>query len=144
MQRLNEELALVASIGPATVNSTPALSAWVSAAALLELLAVFNLGDMANETIDLAIYQAQDGSGTGAKVLKAATQLAASASANDSKQVLISADPARLDTDNGFTFVALRAVTGNTTGGSVCGNLWARPRYKPASHQAAVVQQATI
>lgn len=142
MQRLSEEIVLLAATAPATVNSTPGVSAWVDASQMHELLAVFQTGDMAAETIDFKIEQATDGSGTGVKDLKAATQLAAHASNNDGKQVFITATADKIDSQNGFRYVRTRAVTGNTTGGIVAQQLWGRPTYKPAAHNASVVQTA--
>lgn len=144
MQRFHEEFALLAVINPATVNSTPATSSWVNAGLYHELFAELALGDMANETIDFKIEQATDSGGTGAKDLKAATQLAASAAANDNKQVQISVTTDKLDGENGFVWVRIRAVTGGATGGAACGTLRGRPRNKPASNAASVVQTATL
>jgi hypothetical protein len=144
MNRVHENLPLIASHGPATVNSTPATSSWVDVRQYHELFAMLALGDMAAETIDFKIEQATDGSGTGAKDLKAATQLAAHASNNDLKQVQISVDAQRLDSENGFYFARIRSVTGGATGGVAFGALFGVPRYKPASQQAAVVQTATL
>jgi hypothetical protein len=144
MNRVHENLVLIASIGPVTVNSTPGTSSWVDVSNYNELFAELALGDMANETIDFKIEQATDNSGTGAKDLKAITQLAASAAANDSKQVQISVTTDRLDSENGFKFARIRAVTGNTTGGVAFGSLRGVPRTKPGTQQAAVVQVATL
>jgi HK97 family phage major capsid protein len=96
-----------------------------------------------SETIDVALYQATDTSGTGAKSLKAITQLAASAAANDSKQVIVSARADELDVDGGFSCVAVRIVTGGATGGTVNGQVWGSDiRYQPAANvdNASVVQ----
>ena len=129
-----------------TASSTPLVTSYVSAANAQKLLAVAVLGDMASETIDVAIYQATDASGTSAKSAKAATQLSAHASNNDNKVILIQLDPADLDLDYGFTFVAVRCVTGNTVGGAVGLVLLGDGlRYGPGSlvDNAAVVEIKT-
>lgn len=140
MERLNESLALLAVLNPATVNSTPATSSWVDAAAAHELLAVLAIGNMATETVDFKIEQATDSSGTAVKDLAASTQLAASAAANDNAQLLIDVKAETIDTANGFRYVRLRAVTGGATGGPMCGLLWARTRYRPSTHAASVLE----
>lgn len=75
------------------------------------------LGDMASETIDVAIFKASDSSGTGAASLKAATQLAASATANDNKAVIVEIEASEIDLAK--PFIAGRCVTGSTVGGVV-------------------------
>src|SRR6185369_12650835 len=115
-----EQNALLVAV-QGTANSTPLVSSYVSAKNCGEISAVVHLGDMANETVDVALYQATSSGGASAKSLKAITQLAASASANDSKQVVITARADELDVDGGFSFVAVRIVTGGATGGTVTG-----------------------
>jgi hypothetical protein len=132
---------LVSVLG--TANSTPLVSSYVSAKHCGEVTAIVHLGDMASETIDIALFQASDSGGTGAKNLKAATQIAAHASNNDSKQVVITARADEFDVDNGFEHVAVRVVTGGATGGTVFGTVIGSDlRYQPASlvDNAAVIQ----
>lgn len=139
---LAENVAVLAAV-QGTANSTPLVSSYVSAKNAGEITAIVHLGDMANEAIDVAIYQATSGAGAGAKNLKAITQIAASASANDSKQVIISARADEFDIDGGFSFAAVRIVTGGATGGTVTGLLLGSYlRYAPASlvDNASVVQ----
>jgi hypothetical protein len=118
MESLAENAAVLAHT-TGTANSTPLLTAWASAKHSGRINLLARLGDMASETIDIALYQAQDGSGTGAKALKAATQLAASAGGNDNTAHVISVDANDLDIEGGFSFVAGRIVTGGATGGTV-------------------------
>jgi len=141
MQRIHEELQLLAVV-TGTANSTPLTTSWVDTKDVHELMGIAYFGDMASETIDFKIEQATDSSGTGAKDLKAATQRSASASANDSKQIVISAMSDKLDSNNGFRYVRLRAVTGGATGGAANLAIWARPVYKPATQPASIVEVA--
>jgi hypothetical protein len=129
---LAEELAMMAhTVG--TASSTPLVTSYVSAKNFGRAFLIARLGDMANETIDVAFYQGQGGS-TNAKSLKAATQLAASASANDNGVVIIGVDLNDLDVTNGYTHIAGRIVTGNTTGGTcTIIVLGGDCRYAPAS-----------
>lgn len=113
------EQAAVLAVKAGTANSTPLVTPYVSAALVDSAMLVAALGDMAAETIDVAIYQATDASGTNAKSAKAATQLAAHATNNDNKAVVIGIRKEELDLANGFSFIAGRCVTGNTTGGPV-------------------------
>lgn len=116
MSSLAEEIAVLAhAVG--TASSTPLVTSYVSAANAGRALLIARLGDMAAETIDIAIYQGQGGS-TNAKSLKAATQLASSAGANDAKVVVVAVDLNDLDVDGGYTHIAGRIVTGAGTGGT--------------------------
>lgn len=140
-----EQNALLVAV-QGTASSTPLVSSYVSAKNAGEITAVVHFGDMASETIDVALYQATDTSGTGAKALKAITQIAAHASNNDSKQVIVSARADEMDVDGGFNTVAVRIVTGGATGGTVNGQVWGSDlRYQPASlvDNASVVQIVT-
>lgn len=143
MNRIYEQLPLLALISQDVAN-TPVFSGWVAAGNLHEIFGEFLLGDMANETVDVAIYQATDSGGSGAKALKAGTQRTASASANDGKVIQISALAEQMDHANGFTHIALRAVTGNTSGGSIGATLRGRMRSLTASQQVAAVVETAV
>ncbi len=144
MNRIYEMLPLLAQISPQTVANTPVLSSYVAVKDLHEIFAEFQLGNMAAETIDVAIYQATDSGGSGAKALKAATQLAAHATNNDNKVVQVSALAEDMDHDNGFTHVALRMVTGNTTGGAASATLRGRMRSLTGDDQIAAAVETAV
>lgn len=144
MLRFHEQFKLLAALDPQTVANTQAVSSWVSVGDCDELLAILFLGDIASETIDFKIQQASDSSGTGAKDLKASTQLAASASANDSKQLQISVRADKLDRANSFTYVRIRAITGGATGGPAAGALYGRSTLGPVSQPSSVLETATL
>lgn len=117
MNSLAEDFAALAhTVG--TASSTPLVTSYVSAKNCGRINLIARLGDMAAETIDIAIYQATDTSGTGGKSLKANTQLASSAAANDNSVHIISVDANDMDVDGGFFTVAGRIVTGAGTGGT--------------------------
>jgi hypothetical protein len=129
---LAEELAFMAR-STGTASSTPLVTSYVSAKNFGRALLVAMTGDMAAETIDVAIYQGKGGA-TDAKSLKAATQLGSSAAANDSGIVIIGVDLNDLDTANGYTHIAGRIVTGAGTGGTcTILVLGGDCRYGPAS-----------
>lgn len=132
-KQLAEEVAVLASKA-GTANSTPLVTSYVAATHADTIALVATLSDMASETIDIALYQATDTSGTSAKSLKAATQLGASASANDNKIVVVTVRKEELDIAGGFDCVAGRCVTGGATGGVVgLTVLGGDLRYGPAS-----------
>lgn len=81
------------------------------------MLFIANLGDMAAETIDFAVVACNSG-GTGDTTItgKAVTQLAANASANDNKQLVIAVDEADLIA-SGLEYVQAKITTGGATGG---------------------------
>lgn len=132
MNSLAENFAVLAHAA-GTASSTPLVTSYASAANCGRINLLVRLGDMANETIDIALYQGQGGS-TNAKSLKAATQLAAHASNNDNTVHVISVDANELDIENGYTHVAGHVVTGNSTGGAATiVVLGSDLRYGPAS-----------
>ncbi|MFQ3650350.1 MAG: hypothetical protein SNJ75_08465 [Gemmataceae bacterium] len=138
---LHEYAAPVAQLSPQTVNSTAKFSGVVDLARFAEVMFVFLLGDMANETIDLGLQQAIAESGPFSAIShKQATQLAASETANDNKMVVITLKSEELLGNN--RYVRAWAVTGNTTGGPVAILALGRSRYGPSSDDAssAVVQ----
>lgn len=132
-KQLAEDVAVLAAT-QGTASSTPLVTSYADAKNVDTIMLVASLGNMAAETIDVALYQATDTSGTSAKSLKAATQLAAHATNNDNKIVVVSVRKEELDLANGFDCVAGRIVTGGATGGT-CGLtvLGGDLRYGPAS-----------
>jgi hypothetical protein len=115
---LGEGLAVVGVANPATTTSTARVTGAIDVSKFDQVLFVFQLGDMANETFDCGV-QTVDSDGTSNAVNitgKQATQLAASASANDNKQIVIAIKSTDLIA-NGKRYVRGRMVTGNTTGG---------------------------
>lgn len=129
---VGEALPVVSTIDPQTVANTAKVGDYVDMSLWEQLIFIFALGSMAAETIDASVYEAQDSSGTGAQSLKAATQLAASATANDDSQIVITVRAE--DLSDGFTHVAPRLVTGNTTGGPAsCVGLGYISRFEPGS-----------
>lgn len=139
--KLCERLTVQAKLGPVAVVNSEQFTGYVSMAQHGQALVIASTGNMAAETIDVKVYQAQDGSGTGEKLLKAATQLAAHASNNDSKQVVVNVRAEDLDTDNGFTHIRAGAVTGSSSGGVMDILILAGDsRVEPATDAASVVE----
>ncbi len=131
--KLSERLALVATIDPATVTSTEVFTDVVDMGANAQALAIASLGNMASETIDFKCYSCDsDGSNAAAISGLAATQLAAHASNNDNKQLIINVRDGAL-LASGKQHVKFGLVTGGATGGVCCVNVVALPRQGLAS-----------
>jgi len=90
----------------------------VTANKFQKFMATFLLLDMAAETINCQICLASDAAATGLKAISSVT-LAASASANDNKQVRIEIDAALLKDETTLCFLSARVITGSTVGGTV-------------------------
>ena len=110
-----EEIGVCTLPAAATASSTPLAGAVVKMDEWNRALVIFRLGDMASETID-CIVEAVDSGGNNGVTIKSATQLAASASANDNKFIVIAVeqnDVAR----TGLGYIRGKITTGNVTGG---------------------------
>lgn len=131
--KLSEYLAVVATIDPATIANTETFTDVVDMGANSQVLAVALLGNMASETIDFKAY-ACDSDGTNAAAIsgRAATQLAAHASNNDAKQLVINLRDGDL-LASGKQHVKFGLVTGGATGGPASVVVLARPRQGLAS-----------
>lgn len=128
----SEKLAVVGTIDPATVANTEVFTDVVDVSLFHQLFAIALLGNMASETIDFKCYRcASDGSS--AVALKSATQLAASASANDNAQSIIGIRSEDLAA-SGARYVKFGLVTGGATGGPASVLvLGVDPHFNPAS-----------
>lgn len=115
--KLSEALAVVGTIDPATIANTEIFTDVVDMGANQQAMAVAALGNMASETVDFKAYSCDsNGSNAAAITGRAATQLAAHASNNDNKQLVINLR----DTDliaSGKQHVKFGLVTGGATGG---------------------------
>jgi hypothetical protein len=134
---------LTSKIG--TCSSTPLISSAISMINVEQVLCVFQTGDMAAETIDFKVQTVDSDGTSNAADLKAATQLAAHASNNDSKVVVIAVRTDELAA-SGKKHIRMYGVTGNTTGGTCCYTAVAvGARYSPGSDfdSSAVVQIKT-
>lgn len=132
MQSACEQLAVVSRINPATVTSAGANGDTVDMAKYGQVAFFFALGDVAAETVDALVQQCTAADGTGAATLKAATQLAAHASNNDNKQIVIEVKAS--DLGAAYRWVRPRLVTGGATGGpAVCVGVAYTSRNEPAS-----------
>lgn len=124
-----------------TASSTPLAGTAVRLNRFRKALVTFMLGDMAAETID-CVVQSCDAGGANPATLKAATQLAAHASNNDSKELVVGVNVDDLIA-SGKEYIRGIITTGGVTGGT-CTILvqGLEPAYGPADgfDNASVVQ----
>lgn len=135
----SERIAVAGVLSPVAVVNSEQFSGVVDVSAFHQVMGIALTGNMASETIDVVLYRCA-ANGSSAVALKSATQLGASASANDNKQIVFN-----LKTDDliasGAQYVKLGAVTGNSSGGPMCLIvLGVDPRYGPVTQPAAVVE----
>src|SRR5688572_3095926 len=125
----SERAAVVGTIDPQTVANTEQLTDAVDMSKWHEVMFVFMLGNMAAETIDCEVRESDASGGTYTTLSgKAATQLAAHASNNDNKQVVINVKSNELST--GKRYIKGRLITGGATGGpAACVALGMKPRF---------------
>ena len=131
--KLSEALALVATIDPATVANTEVFTDVVNMGNLQQVMAIAMLGNLAAETVDFKAYSCDsDGNNAAAITGRAAAQLAAHASNNDGKQLVINLRDTDL-TDSGKQYVKFGLVTGGSTGGPCAVAVVGSPRQGLAS-----------
>lgn len=143
-----EKLAIVATVDPQTVANSEAVTDAVDMSKFDQAIFILALGDMASETIDFRLESDSDsGFATDKQTLKAATQLAASATLNDNDQVVLWCRAQDLLANTNHRYVRGRAITGGATGGpaAIIG-LGVNARHEPAadSDLATVVEIATV
>ncbi len=130
---MSEGLAVVGTIDPATLANSEVFTDVVDLGGLQQCMAILLLGNIAAETVDFKCYSCDsDGSNAAAISGLAATQLAAHASNNDNKQIVICVR----DTDllaSGKQHVKFGAVTGGATGGPAAAVVLGAPRQGLAS-----------
>lgn len=141
--KLSEEVAILATIDPASVAIGTVLTAWVPMANIGMVSALIQTGALgASATIDAKFRQATDATGTGAKDVagKAIAQIVKAT--GDNKQAFLEMRVEDLDVNNGYTFVALSVTVGTAASIMSASLLGSITRYLPAStyNQAAVAQ----
>lgn len=138
--KLRETLPVVAVINPQVVANSEKFSSVIDFSILHQAIAIASLGDIAAEAIDVKFY-ACDSDGNNASAVTSATQLAAHASNNDNKQIIINVRAADL-LASGKQYGKFGIVTGGATGGPAGLVVLGQPRAGAASAQdlASVVQ----
>jgi hypothetical protein len=138
--KLREILPVVGVLSAITTANVEKFTNVIDMANHLQVVAVLSLGDMASETIDFKCYTC-DSDGSNPTALTSATQLAASASANDNKQIVMNVRSGDLLATS-KQYIKFGLVTGGATGGPACVVVLAQPRQGPAADQdlSSVVQ----
>ena len=127
----SDRAGVVGRVNPQTVANAEKFTDVVDMSKFREVMGIALLGDMAAETIDFKCYTC-DSDGSNATALTAATQLAAHATNNDNKQIVINVKSDHVT--NTKRYVKFGLVTGGATGGPACVvALSFRPDYGPAS-----------
>jgi hypothetical protein len=137
--KFSEQVAVLAALHSSSQAAGTATTAWVSAANFHKVAALVDIGSAgAAGTVAVALLQAQDSSGTGSKaVISSITGNAIGTSApvaGGSQVVELGAKLDDLDSNNGFSYVALQvtvAVNAVQTAALLLGTV---PRLAPASN----------
>lgn len=131
--KLSEAVAVVGVVNPATVANTEVFTTVVDLGAMRQAMAVALIGNVPAETIDFKAYSCDsDGNNAAAITGRAATQLAAHASNNDNKQLVINVRDGDL-LASGKQHVKFGLVTGGATGGPCSVVVLGAPRQGIAS-----------
>ena len=141
--KLQEQLAVLATLDPVSQAASTVVSSWVLAKDFHNIVALIQTGVLgASATVDAKMRQATDASGTGAKDITghAITQIVKAS--GDNKQVLIEINDNDLDSANNFNYVALSLTVGTAASIVSAVLLGGNPRFAPVSgyNQAGVVQ----
>jgi hypothetical protein len=141
--KATSKLAFLGVINPQTVANTELFTNVIDLSTVHQVIGMALLGNMASEVIDFRCYRcASDGSS--AVALTWADELAASATANDNRQLAINVRSDDLIA-SGARYVKFGLVTGGSTGGPAAVlALGVDARFGPASalNLASVVQLA--
>lgn len=142
--RPSDRFHLVGVIDPDANAAGTLLTVWVNAALYESFMAFISAGDLGSSaTLDAKLRQATDSSGTGAKDItgKSITQLTQAGTDKSNKQAFINLESEDLDTNNGFTWVAL-SMTGATATSDYAGYLFGfNSRYQDAAHISSVIEE---
>jgi hypothetical protein len=141
--KLNEKIAILATLDPASVAASTVVTAWVPMANFQSISAQIQTGVMgASATIDAKLRQATDAAGTNAKDITGKALVQILKAAGDNKQASIEVRGEDLDVNGGFGFVALSLTVGTAASIVAAQLLGVSARFSPASvfNQAAVVQ----
>ena len=135
----NEDWKVIAVRSPAAMLNAQVLSDVVDMSKYRTVIAILLLGDMAAETIDFSLQTDSAAAfNIDVQTLVAATQLAANAASNDSKQIVLQAVVEKMKA--GHRFLRARGITGNNVGGLAAMILLGEPRYSNEPNLASVLE----
>lgn len=134
--KASEQVAVVATIDPDVYTAAAYTSDYVSMADFEAIMAVVMAGALGtNATVDAKLVQATDAAGTGSKDIsgKSITQITQAGTDQSDTQAVINCRAEELDTDNGFTHVAVTVTVGTATSDAGAIVLGVNSRFAPAS-----------
>ena len=131
MKWLHEVAGVVGTVDPANKNNSTSLTDAIDMSKFSEVMFVVLTGDMDN-TLDFKVQEAATSGGSYSDLSgKAVTQLAAHASNNDNKQLIVSVKSEELSAGKQFVKGSLTIGNGTT---NICGVVaLGVPRYAPAT-----------
>lgn len=143
--QIYENLALAGCLDPVTVVNSEVFSDVIDLRKFHKVLGTLLIGDIAAETV---VFRAVtcDSAGNNVAALKTAETLAAHATNNDGKQILIEVDGADLPgTSNADRYIKFGVVTGGASGGPMSIAAQGLPKQLPAdNHNLATVVEIEI
>lgn len=142
--RPSDRLHLVGVIDPDANAAATLLTVWVNAGLYESFMAMISAGDLGtNGTLDAKLRQATSSAGAGAKDItgKAITQMTEAGTNLSNKQAFINLESEDLDTNNGFSWVAL-SVTGAVATSDFAAYLFGlNAKYPDAAHISSVIEE---
>ena len=134
----SEFCAVVGAIDPDVTAAGSVSTGWVNAKNFDRFMAIAQAGTLGtNATFDAKVEQAQDSSGTGAKDLRAITQLTQAGSDDSDQQALINVRNQELDLENDFNHIRLTITVATATSDAAGLLLGFSPIHYPASDSDA-------
>lgn len=137
----SDQIALLAVKNPVSQSAATVVTDYVPMKDVDAILAVLETGALGTAaTVDAKLVQATAAAGTGSKDItgKAITQLVKAS--NDNNQVMLNCRADELDTENGFTHIAL-SITVGTAASIIAAQIYGfYPRYQPLDHADSVVE----
>jgi len=132
---IHENMALCGTLDPVTVVNSEVFSDVIDMKKFHKVLGTLLIGNVASETIVFRCVTC-DSAGNNVAAFKTASTLAAHATNNDGKQILIEVDGADLPgTTNADRYIKFGVVTGSTSGGPMSISAHGIPKHLPATGQ---------
>ena len=143
--RPSQNIAVIATIAPASQAIGPVSSGWISFNAFEAMMGLVQNGALGvAATIDAIFQQALDGIGTGAKPVVATGMVQNVVATDNGKVNIINLLERDLDVANGFQFVQLTVTVGVAASFAGALVLGVNERYGPAARNNAVFVKQVV